>query len=62
MTDLPAWQAVVIGLIAAAILFWFVPGIKRSIEVSKDAPKDWVGLLVPIVAVILFIVLLTQLV
>ena len=54
------WEKVVIGIAAVLLLMWFLPGTRRAIETSKDAPKDWMGLLIPIGAVVLFIVFLVS--
>lgn len=52
------WEQIVVGILAILVLFWFVPGLRASIERSKDAPKDWAGVLIPIAVVVLFIILL----
>ena len=52
------WEKVVIGIILVVLIFWLLPGTRQMIEKSKGAPKDWKGLLIPIVAVVLFIMFL----
>jgi hypothetical protein len=52
------WEKVVIGIILVVLIFWLLPGTRQMIEKSKDAPKDWKGLLIPIAAVVLFIMFL----
>jgi hypothetical protein len=52
------WEKLVIGSVAILVLFWFFPGIKPMLEKSREAPKDWAGLLIPIALVILFILFL----
>ena len=52
------WEKVFVGIVALGVLFWMLPGTRQMIANSKDAPKDWMGLLIPIGAVILFIVFL----
>jgi TRAP-type C4-dicarboxylate transport system permease small subunit len=52
------WEKLFIGIVAMGALYIFLPGTRQMIEKSKDAPKDWMGLLIPIGAVILFIVFL----
>ena len=52
------WEKLIIGVFALLILFWFFPGIKPMLEKSKDAPKDWAGVLIPIGLVVLFIIFL----
>ena len=58
MESLETWEKLVIGALAVLVLFWFFPGIKPMLEKSKDAPKDWAGLLLPIGFVILLILFL----
>jgi len=52
------WEKIVIGIFVVVLLFWLLPGTRQMIENSKDAPKDWKGLLIPIAAVVLFIMFL----
>ena len=56
---LPIWVQVGMGLLALAVLFFFGP---RALEAAKNSPKgsaqDWLGVLLPIGAVVLFIILL----
>ncbi|WP_423909187.1 hypothetical protein [Candidatus Spongiihabitans sp.] len=52
------WEKLVIGVFALIIIFWFSPGIKTMLEKSKDAPKDWAGVLIPVGLVVLFILFL----
>ena len=53
------WEQVILGIGAFIILFLFWPGAKAAIERSKQAENpDWKGAVIPIGAVILFVVLL----
>jgi len=52
------WEKLIIGVFALLILLWFFPGIKPMLEKSKNAPKDWAGVLIPIGLVVLFIIFL----
>ena len=52
------WEKLVIGAVTILVLFWFFPGIKPMLEKSREAPKDWASLLIPIALVILFILFL----
>ncbi|MDX1604675.1 MAG: hypothetical protein R3202_00710 [Candidatus Competibacterales bacterium] len=54
--------AILAGLIAVGVIFWFRPGIKATLEQSRNAPKDWAGALLPIGLVVLFVILLILLV
>jgi len=52
-----------IGGIAVLVLLWFGPGVKTMLEQSRQAEeRDWKGLLIPIVMVILFVLLLISMV
>ena len=56
------WEAIFAAILGIGVLFWMLPSVRQAIENSKDAPKDWMGLLIPIGAVVLFIVLLISIV
>ena len=55
----PVWAQILSGLAILALLWFFGPSAWRA---AKNSPKgtasDWLGLLVPIGGVVLFIVLL----
>lgn len=58
-----AWWEILLGSAAALlIVYWFRPGIKASLERSKDAPKDWQSILIPLGIVVLFVLFLIQIV
>lgn len=53
------WEQVLLGIAAMVILFLFWPGAKKMLEKSQQAENpDWKGALIPIGAVILFVILL----
>ncbi len=52
------WEQILIGVFALLVLLWFFPGIKPMLERSKEAPKDWMGLLIPIALVVAFVIFL----
>ncbi len=52
------WEQVLIGVFALLALLWFVPGIKPMLQKSKDAEKDWSGLLIPVGLVVVFVIFL----
>jgi hypothetical protein len=58
MGSLSTWESVLLGAMLILILFWFGPGIKATMERSRNAEKDWRGLLLPIGAVVLFVIFL----
>ncbi len=53
------WEKILVGGLAVLLVFLFRPGIKAALEQSREAEtKDWKGLLIPIGAVVLFVILL----
>jgi NADH:ubiquinone oxidoreductase subunit 6 (subunit J) len=53
------WEQILLGIGAVAILFLFWPGVQVAMQKSKDAENpDWLGALIPVGVVILFIILL----
>jgi len=52
------WEKLLIGVLAVGVIFLFRPGIKATWARSKEAKKDWAGFLLPIGAMVLFIMLL----
>ena len=53
------WEQVLTGIAAMVILFLFWPGTKKMLEKSQKAENpDWKGALIPIGAVVLFVILL----
>ncbi len=59
---LSTWEMIALGAIALIVIFLFVPGIKKIQEDSQKAEKDWKGVLLPIGAVVLFVILLIAIV
>lgn len=57
-----SWESLLLGALVLLVIFWMRPGIKASIKTSKQAESDWQGLLVPIVAVIMFVIFLIAMV
>ncbi len=62
MEAMSTWEMVLVGALVVLVLFWISPGIKPMLEQSRQAEKDWAGLLIPIIAVILFVLLLISMV
>jgi hypothetical protein len=62
MEAMSTWEMVLLGALVVLVLFWIGPGIKPMLEQSRQAEKDWTGLLIPIIAVILFVILLVSMV
>ncbi len=55
---LATWELIALGAIGLVVILLFFPGLKRLNEESRKAEKDWPGVLLPIGAVILFVLLL----
>jgi len=56
------WEQAFLGIVVFAILFFFWPGAKKAMEQSQQADNpDWKGALIPIGAVILFVIMLIAL-
>ncbi|MDH3527255.1 MAG: hypothetical protein OEN52_02815 [Gammaproteobacteria bacterium] len=63
MEKMAGWEMLLLGAIALLVLLWVGPGIKPLMEQSRQAKnRDWAGLLLPIVLVILFVLFLIKLV
>ena len=53
------WEQVLLGGAALILLFLFWPGVKVAMEKSRQAEnKDWMGVLVPVGLVVVFVILL----
>ena len=56
---MPVWGQILAGMAALAIFFMLWPGAKAAMQESKEAENpDWMGALVPVVVVVLFVILL----
>lgn len=56
------WEQLLIGALVVVMLFFWWPGIKATMERSREAEKDWAGLLLPIGIVVLFVLFLIAMV
>ena len=55
------WEQVLLGVGGLVLVFFFWPGAKAAMEKSKQAENpDWGSVLIPISAVVIFIVLLVM--
>ncbi len=59
---LSTWEMIALGAVAVIVIFLFVPGLKKIQEDSQKAEKDWKGVLLPLGAVVLFVILLISIV
>ena len=48
-------ELIAIGVIALFVLMFYGPGLKHTIEQSKNAPKDWMGVFIPLLLVTIFV-------
>ena len=62
MDPLATWEKLLVGVIGVLVLLWFFPGVKTMLAQSRDAKKDWAGVLIPVVVVVGFVILLLNLV
>ena len=63
MESMGMWESLAVAAIAVAVIFMFGPGIKQAFKQSQQSTsKDWMGVLVPIGAVVLFVIVLVMLV
>jgi len=60
MMGMALWEQLALGAVALLVIFWFKPGIKAALKQSEEAEKDWAGILLPVAAVILFVVFLVM--
>lgn len=51
-------ESLIIGALAVLLLFWMQPNIKAAIARSKNAQPDWASVLLPLGAVVIFVVFL----
>ena len=62
MNPLSGWESLLLGIMALLVIFWMRPGIKASIQQSKEAESDWKSVLVPLGFVVMFIIFLVAMV
>jgi hypothetical protein len=63
MEQMSTWEMVLLGILVVVVLLWFGPGAKTMLEQSRQAEnRDWMGVIIPIVLVILFVFLLISMV
>ncbi|MCK5120872.1 MAG: hypothetical protein GQ532_02265 [Methylomarinum sp.] len=55
-------ENILLGVMVLGVIFWMRPGIKSSIQLSKNSESDWVGVLLPIAFVVIFVVFLIAMV
>lgn len=60
--ELSLWENLLLGVMVVGIILWMRPGIKTSMQQTRDAKSDWMGALVPIGFVVMFVVFLIAMV
>ena len=58
MDPLATWEKILLGILALLIILWFFPGVKTLMKQSADTPRDWPAVVLPLLAVVAFVVLL----
>jgi hypothetical protein len=57
------WEMLLLGVLVLLVLFWVGPGIRATLEKSRQAEsRDWPGFLLPLALVVLFVLFLISLV
>ncbi len=56
------WEQVALGAIILLVLLWQGPALLRASREKSDAPKDWMGALVPIGLVVLFVLFMISMI
>ncbi len=56
------WENLLLGVMVLGVIFWMKPGIKASMQISKHAESDWMGVLLPVGGVVVFIIFLVAMV
>jgi len=51
-------ELLLLGALVLVVVFWFGRGLGPMLKESREAPKDWAGLALPIGGVVLFVVVM----
>lgn len=62
MEQMSTFEMIMLGVIALGVLLWAGPGVKTMLQQSREAEKDWAGVLFPIALVVLFVIFLIMMV
>ncbi|MCP5142842.1 MAG: hypothetical protein H6926_01100 [Chromatiales bacterium] len=62
MEEPATWEKILGAILVAGLLFFMWPGVKAAMARSREAPKDWNGMLIPLGAVVLFVIFLIAMV
>ena len=59
MPEMSTWEMLLLGAMVVLVLFWLGPGIRATLEKSRQAQsRDWSCFLLPIAIVVLFVLFL----
>ncbi len=56
------WEQVALGAIILLVLLWQGPALLRASRERPDGPRDWMGALIPIGLVVLFVLFLISMI
>ena len=57
------WEHIAVALLAGVVVLLFLPGLRKSVrETPKGTASDWMGVIVPLIVVVLFVIVLIVLV
>ena len=56
MEPMSIFEKILLGAMVLLLILWMRPGIKASMQQSREAKKDWRGVLIPIAFVVLFVI------
>ncbi|MEA5445892.1 hypothetical protein VCB98_08680 [Gammaproteobacteria bacterium AB-CW1] len=61
-TEMSGFELLLLGVLLLVVVLFFGRGLGTMLKESREAPKDWGGLFLPLSGVILFVLLLMYLV
>jgi hypothetical protein len=56
------WENLLLSLLVLVMLYWMMPGIKANMANSRMVKADWLSVIIPIGAVVLFVIFLIMMV
>jgi len=56
------WMKILSAIALGAMIIYLIPRAKGIMEASAQAEKDWKGVLIPLAAVVLFVIFLVAMV
>ncbi len=62
MESFSTWESILLGAMVLLVILWFRPGIKATWQQSQNTESDWMGLLLPLGLVVLFVIFLMMVV